>query len=43
MTASDSFKATLGTSTLSGYGGGGEILNLWKGLFARVTVASDER
>lgn len=40
MTASDSFKATLGTSTLSGYGGGGEILNLWKGLFARVTVAS---
>src|SRR5262245_16102353 len=40
MTASDSFKATLGTSTLTGYGGGGEILNLWKGLFARVTVAS---
>lgn len=40
MTASDSFKATLGTSTLTGYGGGGEVLNLWKGVFARVTVAS---
>src|SRR5262245_12519083 len=40
MTASDSFKATLGTSTLTGFGGGGEILNLWKGVFARVTIAS---
>jgi hypothetical protein len=40
MTASDSFNATLGTSTMTGFGGGGEVLNLWKGLFARVTVAS---
>jgi len=40
MTASDSFKAVLGTSKMSGIGGGGEILKLWKQLFARVDVSS---
>jgi hypothetical protein len=39
MTASQSFKAVTGSSTLIGYGGGGEVLNLWKHLFARGAVA----
>lgn len=42
MTASKSFDAVTGSSTVFGYGGGGEVLNLWKQLFVRgaVTVAS---
>jgi hypothetical protein len=36
MIASQSFDAVLGTSTLSGSGGGFEVLRLWRGLFARV-------
>ena len=39
MTASQSFKAITGSSTLVGYGGGGEVANLWKNLFARVSFA----
>jgi hypothetical protein len=36
MIASQSFDAVLGSSTLSGTGGGVEVLRLWRGLFARV-------
>lgn len=47
MAASQSFKAVTGSSTLIGYGGGGEVLNLWKHLFVRgvvsVAPASGER
>jgi hypothetical protein len=38
MSASRSFEAVLGTSTLIGYGGGGDVVDLWKHLFARVAV-----
>lgn len=35
MSASESFKAVTGSSTMFGYGGGGEVVNLWKTLFVR--------
>lgn len=35
MSASDSFNAILGSSTLMGWGAGGEYLDLYKGLFFR--------
>jgi hypothetical protein len=40
MIASQSFDAVLGSSTLSGSGGGVEVLRLWRGLFARVVGSS---
>jgi hypothetical protein len=40
MIASQSFDAVLGSSTLSGAGGGVEVLRLWRGLFARVVRSS---
>jgi hypothetical protein len=40
IAAKESFDAVLGTSSMSAVGGGGEVLNLWKGLFARVGVSS---
>jgi hypothetical protein len=40
MAASDTFTAVLGTSTLSGHGGGAEVLNIWKGLFMRVAATT---
>ena len=40
LAAADSFDAALGTSSMTAVGGGGEVLNLWKGLFARVGVSS---
>jgi opacity protein-like surface antigen len=40
IAAKDSFDAVLGTSTMTGVGGGGEVLNLWKNVFARVGVWS---
>jgi hypothetical protein len=39
MTASQSFNAVTGSSTLIGYGGGGEVVNLWKNLFVRGSFA----
>jgi opacity protein-like surface antigen len=39
MTASDTFDAVFNTSSLTGFGGGGEGVNLYGGLFARVTFA----
>ncbi len=39
MSASKSFDAVLGSSTLTGFGGGGELLKLWKGAFARVSFS----
>lgn len=40
IAARESFDAVLGTSTMSAIGGGGEVLNLWKRLFARIGVSS---
>jgi len=44
MAAQKSFDAVLGTSNLKGFGGGVDVLNVWKGLFIRaaVTHASKE-
>ena len=39
MTASQSFKAITGSSVMIGYGGGGEVANLWKTLFVRGSYA----
>lgn len=36
MAASDSFKAVLDTSTVTAFGAGVDVTNLWKNLFARV-------
>jgi hypothetical protein len=35
MNAAESFKATLDSSSLTGFGGGVDVTRLWKGLFAR--------
>jgi len=35
MTASKTFDAILGSSTLAAYGGGGEVLNIWRRVFVR--------
>jgi hypothetical protein len=40
MTASQSFDAITGSSTLIGYGGGGEVVNLWQNLFVRGSFAT---
>jgi hypothetical protein len=40
IAAKDSFEAVLGTSTMSAVGGGGEVINLWKRLFARIGISS---
>ena len=40
MTASDSFDAVLGSSRLVMRGGGGEVLHIWRGLFARAAFAA---
>ena len=40
MTASESFKAVTDSSTMLGFGGGFEVHNLWKHLFARFAIAS---
>ncbi len=37
MDASDSFDAIFGTSTLSEVGGGVQVTNVWRGVFAEVT------
>lgn len=42
MAATDSFEAVLGSSTLSDWGGGGQVTNLWRGLFAEVTFSRAE-
>jgi opacity protein-like surface antigen len=39
MTAKETFDAVLGSRSMRGPGGGGEVLGLWKGLFARVAVS----
>ena len=39
MSASETFDAVFETTRFSTSGGGGEVLNLWKGLFARVAVS----
>ena len=40
VSASDSFKAVTGSAFLAGVGGGAEVLNIWKRLFARVGVTT---
>jgi hypothetical protein len=39
MAASQSFDAVLGTTSLNGFGVGGEVLKLWREAFARVSFA----
>ena len=43
LAAADTFDAVVGTSRLTLRGGGGEVLGLWRGLFARVTYAAGEQ
>lgn len=38
MAASESFDAVLGSSSVTAFGGGGDILNVWSRLFVRVAV-----
>jgi opacity protein-like surface antigen len=38
LAAQKSFDAVLGTSNLKGFGGGVDVLNVWKGLFVRAVV-----
>ena len=40
MSASESFNAVTGSSTMLGFGGGFEVHNLWKQLFARFAFAT---
>jgi opacity protein-like surface antigen len=39
MTAKDSFEAFTGETTLKGFGGGGEVQNLWRNVFLRASVS----
>jgi hypothetical protein len=39
LAASQTFQAVVGTSTPRAIGGGGEVLNLWKGLFVHVAAS----
>jgi hypothetical protein len=39
LTARKSFDAVLGTSQLTGFGGGADVLNVWKTLFVRVSAS----
>src|SRR5437899_429062 len=38
LAAKQSFEAVLGTSQLKAFGGGGEVVDIWKHLFVRVAV-----
>lgn len=40
MSASSTFNAVFGSSSMVGFGGGGEVLNLWKKVFVRAAVTS---
>lgn len=40
MDASSTFKAITGSSSFFGLGGGGEVLNVWRNVFARVGVST---
>lgn len=40
MAATKTFDAVLGTTNLGAIGGGGEVIRLWGGLFARFALAS---
>jgi hypothetical protein len=39
LSAHNSFDAVLGTSRLTAFGGGAEVLNIWKGAFLRVALS----
>jgi hypothetical protein len=39
LTAHNSFNAILGTSRLTAFGGGADVLNIWKTAFVRVAVS----
>jgi len=43
MTAVETFRATLGSTTFEGIGGGLEVLRLWEGVFARLAYSSSNR
>lgn len=40
LAASQTFDAVLGTSTLTGVGGGADVIGLWRGVFVRVGASS---
>ncbi len=40
LAASETFEATMGSSTFSALGGGGELIGIWRGLFARVAFSA---
>lgn len=43
MSASNSFRASTGSSTMIGYGAGADIQNLWRDLFARVSLTRSSK
>jgi len=43
MAATDSFDAVFGTSTMTAYGGGAEVTDLWKHLFVRIAVSQSKK
>jgi hypothetical protein len=43
LAASDSFEAVFGTSTMTAYGGGAEVVDLWKHLFLRIAVSQSKK
>ncbi len=43
MTASKTFDAVLGSAQLPAYGGGAEVLRLWRAAFARVAISRMSR
>jgi hypothetical protein len=43
MAATDSFKAVFGTSTMTAFGGGGEVVDLWKHLFLRFAASQSKK
>ena len=43
LMAQDSFNAALGTSRLTAFGGGIDVLNIWKGTFLRAAVSTTSK
>jgi len=43
LTAQSSFNAVLGTSRLTAFGGGIDVLNIWRGLFLRAAVSTTSK
>jgi len=43
LTAQNSFNAVLGTSRVTAFGGGVDVLNIWRGLFLRAAVSTTSK